>query len=123
MLTEQEESERTADARAIYDAASPNDRMIFTNAWRADGANGIDMNKQTTSSMMLRLGVSGAVVFGCVIAVVLLYGLTEGPYGSGSWIVWLTFASSAFGLSIILWISGALEQRLIEIREVLKARA
>ena len=115
MLTEQEIGGLTAEERQFYEGSSAYERTQFTQAYRdANGHKEAQAGVSRPVSAMKLFGIGGTFLS---LAGVVMIGLTSGN------MLWLTILASVFGLSNFLWMIGAIESRLIDINETLKAQS
>lgn len=120
MLTTKELETLTPEERAAYEEGSVIDRVNFTTAWRRNAAvSDYRSGPKPPTSVMRMVGSVGTVAFFLVafFAGVVAMG---GPSGSEDATFWFVLSSSLFGISVFMWMLGAIEHRLILINETLK---
>lgn len=117
MLTVDELENLSPEERAAYEEGSMIDRAIFTSAWRRNkGVAAYREGPKPPTSLMRTCGMAGS--FGFFLFGVFAFLATAATDGEG--MLWLALCSSLFGISVFMWMLGAIEHRLILINETLK---
>ena len=117
LLTSEEIAQMTPQGQAIYEQSTEEQKLRFAEAWRRNqNVRATPRAKASGPNSLMRIvGAAGTVIF---------FGLTFlTMLGDDGGMALPIFCASAFGLSVFMWMLGAIEQRLIMINETLKANA
>jgi hypothetical protein len=112
MLKPDEIAQLTPEGQAVYENSSVEQKARFAEAWRRN-ENIRDAGPSKASgpnSLMRVVGAAGTIIFFTML-------------GDSGDMALPILCASLFGVSVFMWMLGAIEQRLIMINETLKANA
>ena len=120
MLTTKELDQLTPEERGAYNQLSLIDQMGFTNDWRrSKSVEAYQKGPKPPTSLMRTAGMAGTVGF-LLLTVFSMIAVMGSSYDEPGDPLWPILFASLFGLSVFMWMLGAIEHRLILINETLK---